>query len=57
VFLALVFSFFYVLLGFFCRCLCFPSQVQARRPRGAVSMTGFTPALRHPMSRSSGLGG
>jgi len=57
VFLALDFSFFYVRLGFFCRCLCFPSQVQTRRPRGAASMTGFTPALLHPMSRSSGPGG
>ena len=57
VFLALDFSFFTSGLAFFCRCLRIPPQIQTHRPLGAASMTGFTPALRHPMSRSSGLGG
>ena len=57
VLLALDFSFFYVRLGFFCRCLRFSPQVQTRRPLGPASMAGFTSALRHPMSRSSVLGG
>ena len=28
-----------------CRCLRIPPQIQTRRPLGAASMTGFTPAL------------
>ena len=57
VFLARDFNFFYVRLELLCRCLRFLPLGQARRPLGAASVTSFTLALSHPMSRSSGFGG
>jgi len=57
VFLALDFNFFYVRIELFCRCLRFPPLGHARRPLGTASMTSFTLALSHPMSRPSGFGG